>query len=90
MEVEYKVPEHFSDDAFRWEYKVLTVFSDTNDARCKQVTKWINEEGWEPYMSESYGGQHPKASNMYKPGCMLILRRKVDYKEDPPNFGPSD
>lgn len=90
MELEYKVPEHFEEDGFRWEYKVLSVFTDLNDARCKEVTKLINEGGWEPYMVEAYGGQHPKATQPFKPACMLILRRKVVYTEDCPNFGPSD
>ena len=90
MEVEYKLPDHFKEENFRWEYKVISVFTDTNDARCKEVTKLINEGGWEPVMCQSYGGQHPKSATVYKPACMLVLRRKVDYTEDQPNFGPSD
>lgn len=90
MELEYRVPEHMEGDPFRWEYKVLTVFTDNNDLRCVEVSKLINEGGWEPYMTEQYGDQHPKAITPYKPSCMLVLRRKVDYVEESSNFGPSD
>lgn len=90
MEVEYKMPEHMEGDPFHWEYKVISVFTDNADARCVDVTKIINEGGWEPYMTEKYGDQHPKAVIPYKPACMLILRRKIDYNEQLSNFGPND
>jgi len=90
MEVEYRVPEHMEGDPFRWEYKVLSVFTAGHDSRCVEVTKMINEGGWEPYMTEKYCDQHQKATTPYKPACMLILRRKVDYTEESSNFGPSD
>lgn len=90
MELEYKKPEHFNEDNNRWEYKVISVWHDSNSTRCDYVSKLINEGNWEPYMSEAYSGQHPEASNSFKPVCMLILRRKVDYIEKESNFGPKD
>lgn len=88
-ELEYQVPEHMNNES-RWEYKLVSVWIENDDSRCKFITKMMNEGGWEPHMIQSYGDHPSKSQTTYKPSVLLILRRKVDYEEDSPNFGPSD